>query len=267
MGRSPFGWSRLLGRRRELPTGFHEVQWHSRTLNRRMAFVVSLPATYGEQPTRHWPVLFLLHGSGHDRHSVLREVVPQDHAQWLEDALLVIPDGDQGWWLDSPVLPDSCYGQYVLELLEFVDHRYRTIPNRAARGICGFSMGGYGAMLLAAQHPVLFGAASSLLGPVDIVQMHPQYHRLALLLGPELTAWQRHNPAYLAASLADTALLFGTAEEAFDRSQSEVFAAVLTALHIPFEYTVHPGQHDTAFVRQYIGEHLAFHCQAFDQAR
>jgi S-formylglutathione hydrolase FrmB len=267
MRRSPFGWSGRLGHRRELPAGFHEVHWHSRALHKRMAFVVSLPATYSEQPARRWPVLFLLHGSGHDRHSVLREVAPQDHAQWLDDTLLVIPDGDQGWWLDSPLLPHSYYGQYVLELLEFVDHRYRTILNRAARGICGFSMGGYGAMLLAAQHPVLFGAASSLLGPLDIVQMHPQYHRLALLLGPELMAWQHHNPTCLASSLTDTALLFCTAEEAFDRSQSEAFAAALTALHIPFEHTIYPGEHDTAFVRQHIGEHLSFHCRAFDQAR
>jgi S-formylglutathione hydrolase FrmB len=224
-----------------------------------MSFVVSLPTAYGQVPASRWPVLYLLHGSGHDRHSVLAEVAPQDHASLLSDALLVIPDGEQGWWLDSPALPDSRYGQYVLELIEFVGHRYRTIPRRAARGICGFSMGGYGAMLLAAQHPELFGVASSMLGPLDIMQMYPDYYRLALLLGSEPSAWQNHNPTCLAASLADTKLLFCSAEDASDRSQSEAFAAALTALHIPFDYTVNPGRHDTAFVRQHIDELLGFH--------
>jgi S-formylglutathione hydrolase FrmB len=231
-----------------------------------VAFVLSLPTLYRNDPARRWPVLYLLHGSGHNRQSVLDEVAPQDHIGLLGDALLVIPDGNQGWWLDSPALPHSRYGQYLLELIEFVDHRYRTIGRRSARGICGFSMGGYGAMLLAAQRPVLFGAASSLLGPLDIVQMHPHYYRLALLLGPELASWQRYNPTRLAASLADTALLFCTAKEAFDRPQNEAFAAALTALHIPFEFTVRPGEHDSTFVRQHIGKHLAFHGRSFEQA-
>jgi S-formylglutathione hydrolase FrmB len=232
-----------------------------------MVFVLSLPDAYREDSARRWPVLYLLHGSGHDRHSVLKEVAPHNHVGLLGNALLVIPDGDQGWWLDSPVSPLSRYGQYVLELIEFVDHRYRTIPKRAARGICGFSMGGYGAMLLASQHPVLFGAASSLLGPLDIAQMYPHYYRLALLLGPEPATWQQYNPTRLVATLADTALLFCTAEEAFDRSQSEAFAAALTALHIPFECNVHAGEHDTAFVRQHIGEHFSFHGRSFQRAR
>jgi S-formylglutathione hydrolase FrmB len=231
-----------------------------------MSFVLSVPTAYRQVPTSRWPVLYLLHGSGHDRHSVLTEVAPQDHAV-LGKLLLVVPDGDQGWWLDSPVVTRSRYGQYVLELVKLVDQRYHTIRKRAARGICGFSMGGYGAMLLAAQHSAVFGAASSLLGPLDIVQMYPHYYRLALLLGPELTAWQGHNPTCLAASLSDTALLFCTAEEAFDRSQADAFAAALAALHIPFGYAVHPGTHDTAFVRQHIGEHLAFHCLSTGQLR
>jgi S-formylglutathione hydrolase FrmB len=259
--------SRLqLGRSSKLPPRFQEVRWRSRALRKRMAFALYLPPGYHEQREMRYPVLYLLHGSGHDRHSVLSEVRPQERTAQLGESMLVIPDGDQGWWLDSPMLPRSRYGQYVLELVEFVDRQYRTVASRAARGICGFSMGGHGAMLLAAQHPQSFGAASSLLGPLDIVQMFPDYYRLGLLLGPDRDTWQRFSPAHWAENLARTALQFCTAEEATDRRQNEAFAAVLQSLHIPFEFNVYPGVHDTVFVRKHIGELFGFHRRAFDES-
>jgi len=223
-----------------------------------------LPDEYHEEASR-WPVLYLLHGSGHDRHSVLSEVRPQDQMEQLSDAILVIPDGDQGWWLDSPRVHDSKYAQYVLELVDLVDHHYRTVRSRAGRGICGFSMGGFGAMWLAIQYAEKFGSASSLLGPLDIRQMFPDYYRLRLLLGSDLDVWRRYNPTRWAARLGTTALRFCTAERAFDRPQNAAFAAALDSLGISFEYDVCPGQHDTAFVRQHIGAHFTFHQHLFGQ--
>jgi S-formylglutathione hydrolase FrmB len=128
-------------------------------------------------------------------------------------------------------------------------------------------MGGYGAMWLAAQHPDLFGSASSLVGTLDIAQMFPDYYRLQLLLGSEIQAWQDVNPTRFAAQLSRTKLLFCSAEQAFDRSQNEAFARALTAHRIPFTYQVHPGEHSTAFVRQHIAECLTFHRQAFDRGQ
>jgi putative tributyrin esterase len=258
--------SRLqLGRRSKLPPRFQEVRWRSQALRKRMAFALYLPPGYHAQREKRYPVLYLLHGSGHDRHSVLSEVRPQEHAAQLGEAMLVIPDGGQGWWLDSPMLPHSRYGQYLLELVEYMDRQYRTAASRAARGICGFSMGGYGAMMLAGQHTEVFGAASSLLGPLDIVQMFPDYYRLRQLLGPDRATWQRFSPAHWAENLAHTALQFCTAEEAAARRQNEAFAGVLQSLRIPFEYNVYPGVHDTVFVQEHIGTLFGFHRRAFDE--
>jgi len=227
-----------------------------------MALLLYLPATQGKDADRRYPVLYLLHGSGHDGGSVLREVQPQDSIAELGDALLVVPDGEQGWWLDSPIVPSSRYGEYVLELVSWIDHRYPTMAGRGARGLCGFSMGGYGAMLLAGRHPHLFGAASSLLGPLDIAQLFPDYHRLRMLLGPELRIWQQHNPCSSAAHLRDTALWFCTGDNAFDGPQNEAFASALQSQQTPFTYQIHPGGHDTSFVREHLRACFAFHrCQ------
>lgn len=244
-----------------LPPGFRHIHWHSQALGKRMAFLLGLPAAYADSPTRRYPVLYLLHGSGHDCHSILREVHPQEHVSELGQALLVIPDGEQGWWLDSPMVLHSRFGEYLLELVSLVDHDHPTIADRQARGLCGFSMGGYGAMLLASQHPELFGAASSLLGPLDIAQMFPDYHRLRMLLGPDLSTWQQYNPCQSVANLRETALWFGTGEDAFDRAQNDAFASALQAKQISFTYQVHPGGHDTLFVRQHIRACFAFHRQ------
>jgi S-formylglutathione hydrolase FrmB len=250
-----------------IPDGFQEVRWRSQVLGRQMVFAVYLPPSYHHQPDHRLATLFLLHGSGHNHHSVLSQVRPQDHLSLLYDAILIIPDGDQGWWLDSPVLPQSQYAQYLLELVKWVDARFPTADDRNQRGICGFSMGGYGAMSLAAQRPGLFGSASSLIGTLDIVQMFPEYHRLQLLLGSEMQAWQDANPTHRAAQLSHTGLLFCTAEQAFDRPQNEALAGALTAHGIPFTFHVHPGEHNTAFVRQHIAECLVFHREAFDRGQ
>ncbi len=265
MSRVRFPWRP--GRRVRLPEGFQEVRWRSQVLGRRMSLALYLPpGYYYERSDRRYPVLYVLHGSGHDWRTVLLEVRPQDRITALGAAILVIPDGNQGWWLDSPRVARSQYGQYLMELVRLVDRRYRTLAGRGARGICGFSMGGYGAMLLAALYPATFGAASSLLGPLDILQMFPDYYRLRLLLGSERDTWQRFNPASLVQHLTATQLCFCTAEDAPDLPQNESFASALRVLHVPFQYRVYPGGHDTSFVRQHVGEHWMFHRKVFDRS-
>jgi S-formylglutathione hydrolase FrmB len=112
----------------------------------------------------------------------------------------------------------------------------------------------------------MFCAASSLLGTLDIVQMFMSYYRLDLLLGPDVIAWRRHNPADRVAHLSGVRLLFCTGADAFDLPQNDAFADALRASGKPFQYHVHPGGHDTSFVQRYIEEHFAFHQRCFHQA-
>jgi len=173
-----------------------------------------------------------------------------------------LPAGfDEVSWRSGALGRPSNYGQYVLELVSHIDRRYRTLRDRGGRGICGFSMGGFGAMQLACRHPEVFGAASSLLGMLDIEQMFPEYPRLRMLLGDELSTWQSHNPTRRAANLASTQLLFSTGTDASDRSQNDAFASALQTLNIPYRFNLYPGGHDTSFVRRHLGEHLSFHAR------
>jgi S-formylglutathione hydrolase FrmB len=44
------------------------------------------------------------------------------------------------------------------DVVAFVDSHYRTIPDRASRGLVGHSMGGYGATRIGMKHPDVFGS-------------------------------------------------------------------------------------------------------------
>jgi S-formylglutathione hydrolase FrmB len=165
--------------------------------------------------------------------------------------------------MDSPIMEYSRYESYLLELVELVESEYPATANRESSGLCGFSMGGFGAIHLAARHPEEFASASSLLGPLDIVQWYPEYYRLASLLGGDIATWREHNPTTHCGSLANIHLRFSTGSQAIDRSQNDSFAEALRRLGIPHEYELYSGRHDADWVRRHLGCHFAFHHRHF----
>ena len=131
-------------------------------------YTVYLPAGY-DRDTRSYAVVYLLHGYG----GADTDWVRYGDAAFVADRLmadntvpptiLVMPDGRNSWYVDSP------YGDYetaFLGLLEHVDATYRTVPERASRAVGGLSMGGYGAARLAIKYPERFAAAAVMSGAV-----------------------------------------------------------------------------------------------------
>ena len=55
----------------------------------------------------------------------------------------------------------------IRELLPRIDREYRTLARPEAWGICGFSMGGGGALRLTLKHPDPFGAVASLAAAIE----------------------------------------------------------------------------------------------------
>ena len=68
-----------------------------------------------------------------------------------------------GFYGSSPSLGD--YETYIVhDLVNYVDAKYRTIPDRDSRGIAGWGTGGYGANRLAFKHPDVFGVLVNVTG-------------------------------------------------------------------------------------------------------
>ena len=177
-----------------------DTMW-AQSLGIKKSLVVYLPPSYGTSSTRRYPVLVYLHGlTGNERNWVeqgkLATTLDSLAAAGKPEAIVVMPDGDDGWYTTWNVLVDasSCradsvrkervenycvpwphYDDYIArDVVGYVDSHYRTLAKAEARGIAGLSMGGYGAVALALLYPDVFSAAASHSGVVSPTLLGPK---------------------------------------------------------------------------------------------
>ncbi len=203
----------------------------SQALGTKKAVIVYLPPSYARSPARRYPVAYYLHGlagsevdwtkSGH-----LNEAMDSLIRAGGPEMIVVMPDGDDGWYTtwnslvtveacrktaparekaDSYCVPWQHYDDYIArDVVPFADKKYRTRGDRQHRAIAGLSMGGYGAMALALEYPDLFAAAAShsgvlaplYAGPVPF-DGHPKWASGAAELEKAWgTFWPRIAPAF-----------------------------------------------------------------------
>lgn len=188
---------------------------------------VDLPTGYDSDPDRRWPTSYFLAGTQNNYKS-FNSIVGGVQLTENFPAIVVSPNGDSGYWSDwyngGPGGPPQ-YETYVIEqLIPLIDDYFRTQPDRAHRAIAGVSMGGYGALMLAARHPDLFASAASLSGTLN-TNLLPNMAAVSIssalqggavdaIYGPRLTQevrWRGHNPSDLAANLRGIDLQVRTA--------------------------------------------------------
>jgi len=228
------------------------VTFSSAVLNRDKTFSAVLPKAY-DRSRGQWPVLFLFHGRGRHERSLVDD--PACRKVLLSAPFVVVfPDGDDGWYIDSPVRTGDRYQAYVEEVVDVADRRYRLSPRRESRGLSGWSMGGYGAMRLAEARPEEFGAVAPVIGLLDFPRKglpEGQSYRVPVdRFGAEADVWRRFNPITHADRLRDTSILIVTADRAFDRTMNENFAGRLKELGIRHEWRMLEGKHTFDVVRQ-----------------
>jgi enterochelin esterase-like enzyme len=145
--------------------------YRSATIKDEHAYLVYLPPGYEEEKKRRYPVIYWLHGRS-GRIEAARWLVKHLDAAIREGkappVIVVSPRGRSGSsWLDRTDPTDGFLPAWTVFLKDFIPHvekTYRAIPDRRARAIEGFSMGGGGAARFAFAHPELFVAVSSLGG-------------------------------------------------------------------------------------------------------
>ncbi len=127
---------------------------------------VYLPPSYSTETSRRYPVAYMLHGySGRDDTFNGRLATLPDSADRLvqsgaaKEMIVVMPNAftlhKGSMYSNSPTIGD--WETYIAEdLVAYIDSRYRTIATRAARGLGGHSMGGYGALRIGMKRPDVF---------------------------------------------------------------------------------------------------------------
>jgi S-formylglutathione hydrolase FrmB len=176
-----------------------ETFW-AQALGTRKQYVVYLPPSYATQRDRRYPVAYYLHGAWGGEWDWVRQghidaTLDSLIAAGLPELIVVMPDGDDGWYTTWNTLgnhaectrnpprgepaatycvPWPHYDDYIArDLVAKIDSSYRTLPERRHRGIAGLSMGGYGAMTLALRYPDVFSAAASHSGVLSPLYIGP----------------------------------------------------------------------------------------------
>lgn len=123
---------------------------------------VYLPASYASNRNRRYPVVYFLHGYAAHAETYWNSLAVAAAADAAgTEMILVLPDAftiyDGSMFSNSPTTGD--WETFVAEdLVSYIDGHYRSIANRAARGLSGHSMGGYGTIRIGMKRPDAFGA-------------------------------------------------------------------------------------------------------------
>lgn len=155
------------------PVTVERVKIHGTALEGNLAgdaadrdVIVMLPPSYATQKSRRYPVVYALHGYSIGAEQWTREIhVPQTlegaFAKGSAEMIVVLPDSKTvyGGSMYSSSVTTGDFERFIArELVAFVDARYRTLANRASRGLVGHSMGGYGAARIGMKHADVFGS-------------------------------------------------------------------------------------------------------------
>jgi S-formylglutathione hydrolase FrmB len=291
----------------------------SPTLGVQKRLQVYLPPDYDAPAAvaRRYPLVVYLHGRWGDETDLvakghLAQAMDSLIAEGMPPMIVAMPDGDDGWWMTwaMPDDPEACrrtphreepadrycvrtqrYDEYVAtDILTHIDSTFRTHVVREARGIAGLSMGGYGAVTIAARYPELFSVAVShdgILSPglmadsSGLIRNEPVRWRLGRTaaelqqatgfrwpsmypqFGVDGSSWLARDPVLLleqaqqrGAVVPELYIDVARSEEA--ARQNRLFRERIIGAKIPITYSEWPGKHAWDYWRVHVPDGLQF---------
>ena len=265
----------------------------SRILHQKVHYCVALPDGYDRAVTAHgrgYPVLYFLHGLGDNEQSLFNtggwnivEDLRRQHK--IGNFLIVSPEGKQTFYINSADGQTRYSDFFLREFMPFIEGKYLVRRDRAARGITGISMGGYGALRFAFAYPQLFSSVSAQSAalmtesPQELDRAIKSGAPLGRLLGSvfgrpiNLPHWEANDPFVLAkrnrVALRKVATYFNCGDQdgyGFDKG-AKALDRQLKAEGIPHEFHLYPGDHSLPYFLSHLGETMEFHWKAFEAAK
>lgn len=264
--------------------------FYSRILGQDVHFSVCLPPNYYTDTLTSYPVNYLLHGLG------------DDETGWLEygsiwslsvraisegDAIpmiYVMPEAFRSYYVNDYAGTFMYEDMFVKELVPVVDSLLRTKKEAQQRALTGYSMGGFGAMMLHLKHPDIFGTTVPLSMSVrtdeqymteDASGWDEQWGRLfgkpGLKGKDRLTDYYKANSPFHLITTLTTAqkqslniyMLNGDDEETLCRSNEELHI-LMNSIALPHEYRVVNGGHSFRVWRNAMTNGLRFISDSFE---
>jgi len=186
---------------KNIPHGTLRTEWYlSKTTGEARRIFVYTPPGYDQSSSRY-PVLYLQHGLGEDEagwgdqgheNFILDNLIATNKAKPM---IVVNDNGMAGVHFVPPPAPkpgsppssgsivrffmDERYATFdkivTEDLIPFIDHNYRTIPNRNHRALAGLSMGGAQAMRIGLSHLDQFAFIGALSPAIAITDLNKDY--------------------------------------------------------------------------------------------
>lgn len=245
----------------------------SEKMGREIKNVVIVPADYNdpEMQEEQYAVLYLLHGYGGTYDNWIKKKPELQDLSNEHSVIIVCPDGQDSWYLDSPIDPKMQFETYITkELVSFIDNHYRTIADPEFRAITGLSMGGHGAMSLALKHPEVFWQCGSMSGGVDIVPF-PKSWKIKERLGvyeENKELWKETGVQGIVEKLESTnqRIIFDCGVDDFFHKVNKTLHDTMVEKKIAHDYISRPGRHNWAFWCNSIDFQMLFFAKGFAEA-
>lgn len=246
-----------------------DARHYSNVFGEARNYRVFLPPSYSQNSDKRYPVIYFFHGwsqryfgssdpygdfdKGSDNGGDNIASFVSAH-----DVIVVKADGynrspDEPYYVRPyNVTPVETYRQFPIyfpELVEHIDTRYRTIADRAHRGIAGLSMGGFMTFWIAGKYPHLVSAAGNFCGSPEFT------------VGPkDFPVEYRHLDMYKNYEGMNVRLHYG--DKDFIRGYHVDLNKVWTQVLDNYSYKIFDAAHSTAG----MGEMFSFLLKTFENA-
>jgi len=215
-----------------------------------MRYRVAAPSTV---ENRKLPVVYLLHGNGGDYRDWSNYSDVTKFAR--SGVLLVMPEGDNSYYVNAAEAPADKYGDYIVQdLVRDVEKKFPAAGDRANRAIAGVSMGGFGAIQIGLSHPDLYVFAGGLSAAIDVPRRAFSIKRIQQYRAQELSfgAWDsasrhRNDPFVIASSAGPSSAPYfylSCGDQEGLLAPNREFAALLTSRGLRHEFHEVSGGHD-----------------------
>ena len=134
----------------------------STRLNRAVKYAVLLPEDYNTSNATY-PVVYLLHGYGDSQTAWYTsgglQYYVDRNATTSVPMIFVMPEAYNTYYINRYNGNYPYMDMFVHELVPEIDRKFRTKADKSQRAVMGYSMGGYGALILPALNPDVFSVS------------------------------------------------------------------------------------------------------------
>jgi len=265
------------------------LSFFSKILGQEVKYSICLPEDYFKE-NRSYPVVYLLHGLGDDETSWLeygqinRIADKAVREKTIIPMIYLMPQGFRSYYTNEFAGKFRYQDMFIQELIPYIDTHYRTIADREHRATMGYSMGGFGALILPLKNPEVFGTTVPLSISIrtdqqymkeDSAGWNQQWGRIFGGIGAggtdRITDYYRQNNPFQIFSQNDLLKLSGLKiyiangdeEQTLCRSNEELHI-LLRDKNYSHEFRVLKGGHEFSFWRSCLPNALNFISDAFE---